>query len=112
MEKEYLLRLIKVAYRLAYNPEDKSPVLFSGRSLSIVLEHLAREVAEHDVPVEQILRVWEDRVDVFRNRLVESAAMGGSRLSVYGREYVRVREDDGFNATEACRKGPGGYDVP
>ena len=107
MEKEELVGLIELAQRLAIDPTKADQIAFSGQSMSNILAQMKIEANTFKGSTDELVAVWTESVETFRDELVSSA----SERTMAPSDYigtVLIQEGDARNAAERCeaRKGP------
>ena len=89
----------------------EQPVLYSGKSLNIIINHFSRELQKErwdrgKKDLDFLLEYWEENIAQFKSKLFESASDANSFIEVNGSRTILIREDDAFQTTKLCPPGP------
>ena len=91
--------------------ENEKPVLFSGKSLNIIINHFSKEFKdmkfdENDQNLDKLLEYWKENLQKFKDYLFKSAKNAGSYTIIRRKEIIIIREDDAVKSISFCPPGP------
>lgn len=90
---------------------NEQPVLFSGQSLNIIINHFSEELKKErwnrsKKDLDKLLKYWENNIQKFKDNLFKSARDADSFTQFNGQRTIMVREDDAIKSTNLCPPGP------